>query len=154
MALWRGWHGTLKRAVWYFEDGGMALWRGWYGTFEEGGVVLWRWWYGTLKRVVWYFEEGGVVLWRGWCGTILIFWNVVILQLKTTESISNTTDDRLLQRVIAEKSMRAIHSASSVQAVVDTCMREQTVVDAPGTTTTSTVRLGSTSLMVEMSLTN
>ena len=72
--LWRRWYGTLKRVVWYFEEGGVVLWRGRCGTlkravwyFEEGGVVLWRGWYGTLKRVVWYFEEGGVVLWRGWC---------------------------------------------------------------------------------------
>ena len=41
------WYGTLKRVVWYFEEGGMVLLRGWYGT---------------LKRVVWYFEEGGMVL--------------------------------------------------------------------------------------------
>ena len=40
------WCGTLKRLVWYFE---------------EGGVVLLRGWCGTLKRVVWYFEEGCVV---------------------------------------------------------------------------------------------
>ena len=36
--------GTLKRLVWYCE---------------EGGVV--RGWYGTLRKVAWYFE-GGVVL--------------------------------------------------------------------------------------------
>ena len=46
---WTKWCGTLKRVVWYFE---------------EGGVVLWRGWCGTLKRVVRYFEEGGVVIWR------------------------------------------------------------------------------------------
>ena len=51
--LWRGWCGTLKRMVWYFE---------------EGGVVLWRGWCGSLKRVVLYFEDGGVELWRWWCG--------------------------------------------------------------------------------------
>ena len=35
-----GWakNGSLKRVVWYFE---------------EGGVVLWRGWCGTLKRAVW-----------------------------------------------------------------------------------------------------
>ena len=66
MVLWRGWCGTLKRVVWYFEDGGVVIWRGllkrvaWY--FKEGGVVLWR---GLLKRVAWCFEECGVVLWRG-----------------------------------------------------------------------------------------
>ena len=54
--LWRGWCGTLKRAVWYFEESGVVLWGVlWY--FQEGGVVLWR--------VLWYFEEGGVLLWRG-----------------------------------------------------------------------------------------
>ena len=37
----------MKRAVWYFE---------------EGGVVLLRGWCGTLKMVMRYFEEGGVVL--------------------------------------------------------------------------------------------
>ena len=42
--LWRWWYGTLKRVVWYFED---------------GGVILWRRWCDTLKRVVWNFEEGG-----------------------------------------------------------------------------------------------
>ena len=76
--LWRGWCGTLKRpVVWYFEEGDVVLWRGWCGTlkrvvcyFEEGGVVLWRGFCGTLKRVVWYFEEGDVLLWRGWCGTL------------------------------------------------------------------------------------
>ena len=31
--------GTLKRIVWYFEDGCVVLWRGWSGT---------------LKRVVWW----------------------------------------------------------------------------------------------------
>ena len=40
---------TLKRVVWYFE---------------EGDVVLLRGWCGTLKRVMWYFEEGGVLLRR------------------------------------------------------------------------------------------
>ena len=38
---------TLKRVVWYFE---------------EGGMVLCKWWYGTLKRVVWCFEEGDMSL--------------------------------------------------------------------------------------------
>ena len=55
LVCWRGWCGTLKRMVWYFE---------------EDDVVLWRGWCGTLKRVLWYFEEGGVVLWRGRCGTL------------------------------------------------------------------------------------
>ena len=32
---------TLKRVVWYVENGDVVLWRGWYGI---------------LKRVVWYFE--------------------------------------------------------------------------------------------------
>ena len=66
IVLWRGWYGTLKSVVWYFEEGGVVLWRGWCGTlkrvvwyFEEGSVVLWRGWRGTLKRVVCYFEEGG-----------------------------------------------------------------------------------------------
>ena len=83
--LWRGWYGTLTRAVWYFEEGGVVLWREWCGTlkrgvwyFEEGGVELWIGWCGTLNRVVcnplnrmvWYFEEGDVVLWRGLCGTL------------------------------------------------------------------------------------
>ena len=39
--------GTLKRVVWYFE---------------EGGVVLRRRWCGTLKDVVLFFEVGGVTL--------------------------------------------------------------------------------------------
>ena len=55
LVFWRGWCGTLKRAVWYFG---------------ESGVVLLRGLCGTLKRVVWYFEECDVVLWRGWCGTL------------------------------------------------------------------------------------
>ena len=38
---------TLKRVVWYFEEGGMVLLSGWYGTF---------------KWVVWYYEERGMVL--------------------------------------------------------------------------------------------
>ena len=83
---WRrkNWCATLKRAVRYYEDGGVVLWRGWCGTlkmvvwnFEDGGVVLWRGWCVTMKMVVWYFEEGGVlledggvVLWRGRCGTL------------------------------------------------------------------------------------
>ena len=75
--LWRGWYGTLKTVVWYFEEGCVVLWRGlcgilkrvvWY--FEEGGVVLWRGLCGTLNSVVWYSEEGGMVLWRGWYGTL------------------------------------------------------------------------------------
>ena len=71
--LWTVSYGTLKRVVWYFEEGGVVLWRGWCGTlkkvmwyFEYGGVILWRGWCGTLNRVVCYFEEGDVVLWR-WC---------------------------------------------------------------------------------------
>ena len=72
--LWWGWIyiryvtynkercGTLKRAVWYFKNGGVIL--------EEGGVILWRGWCDTLKRVMWYFGDGGVVLWRGWCATL------------------------------------------------------------------------------------
>ena len=67
---------TLKRVMWYFEEGDVVLWRGWCGTlkrvvwyFEEGDVVLWRGWCGTLKRVMWYFEEGNVVLWR-WYTTL------------------------------------------------------------------------------------
>ena len=39
--------GTLKRVMWYFE---------------EGEVVLRKWSCGTLKRVIWYFEEGDVEL--------------------------------------------------------------------------------------------
>ena len=39
--------GTLKRIVWYFE---------------EGRVVFCRGWCSVLKRVAWYFEEGDVVL--------------------------------------------------------------------------------------------
>ena len=39
MVLCRGWCATLKRVVWYFEE----------------GIVL------TLKMVVLYFEEGDVV---------------------------------------------------------------------------------------------
>ena len=77
MVLWRGLYGTLKRVVWYFEEGGVVLWIGLHGTlkrvvwyFEEGCMVLWRGLYGTLKMVVWYFEEGGVVLWRGLHGTL------------------------------------------------------------------------------------
>ena len=77
MVLWRGWYGTLKRVVRYFEHGCMVLWRGLYGTlkrvvryFEDGGMVLWRRLYGTLKRVVLYFEEGGMILWRGWHGSL------------------------------------------------------------------------------------
>ena len=76
--------GTLKRLMWYFEEGIILLWRGWCGTlkrvlwyfeevmwyFKEGDVVLWRGWCGTSKRVMWYLEEGGVVLWIGWCGTL------------------------------------------------------------------------------------
>ena len=81
--VWRGWCGTLKRVVWYFEESGLVLWRGWCGTLKrwcgtlKRVVVLWRGWYGTLKRVVWYFEEvvwyfeeGCVVLWRGWYVTL------------------------------------------------------------------------------------
>ena len=45
---------TLKRVVWYFEEGCVVLYGGWCGT--------WRAWCGTLKKVVWYFEEGDVVL--------------------------------------------------------------------------------------------
>ena len=45
--LLRGWCGTLKRVVWYFE---------------EGGLVLLRWWRGTLKMVLWYFDEVCVIL--------------------------------------------------------------------------------------------
>ena len=77
VVLWRGWCGTLKTVVCYFEEGDVVLWRWWCGTlkmamwyFKEGVVVLWRGRCGTLKRMVWYFEEGGVVLWRGWCGTL------------------------------------------------------------------------------------
>ena len=46
--------GSLKRAMWYFEEGGMVLFRGY--------VVLWRGWCSTLERVVLYFEKGGVVV--------------------------------------------------------------------------------------------
>ena len=91
---WYVLYGTLKRVVWYLEEGvlaqkhdlivlvcivegGVVLWREWCDTlkrvlsyFVEGGVVLWGGWCGTLRRVVWYFEEGGVLLWRGWCGTL------------------------------------------------------------------------------------
>ena len=28
VVLWRGWCGTLKMVVWYFEEGGMVLWKG------------------------------------------------------------------------------------------------------------------------------
>ena len=31
----RGWCGTLKRVVWYFEDGGVVLWRGCCGTIKR-----------------------------------------------------------------------------------------------------------------------
>ena len=67
----KGMCGTLKRVMWYFEEGGVVLWRRWCGTLKR--AVLW--WCGcfrrvvryieeggTLKRVVWYFEEGGVVV--------------------------------------------------------------------------------------------
>ena len=44
--------------AWYFEEGAVLLGRGWYRTlkravwyFKEGGVL-------RLKRVVCYFEEG------------------------------------------------------------------------------------------------
>ena len=47
--------GTLKRLVWYCEEGGVV--RGWYGTLRK--VAQWR---GTLKKVVWYFDEGGILL--------------------------------------------------------------------------------------------
>ena len=40
---------TLKRVMFYFEEGGVVLSRGWP-------------WCVTLKRVVWYSEEGGMVL--------------------------------------------------------------------------------------------
>ena len=60
--------GTLKRVVWYFEEGSVVLCREWSGTlkmavryFEEWCDTLKRV-CGTLKRMVWYFEEGGVVL--------------------------------------------------------------------------------------------
>ena len=43
--LWRGLCGTLRRVVWYFE---------------EGCVVLWRGWCGTLKRVMWYSYDSEV----------------------------------------------------------------------------------------------
>ena len=42
MILWRGWCGTLKRVIWYFEEGGLVLWRGWCVT---------------LKRAVWYLVD-------------------------------------------------------------------------------------------------
>ena len=84
LVLWRRWCGTLKRVVWYFEEGGVVHWSGWYCTlkrvmwyFEEGGVVLWRWWCGTLKRVMLYFEEGVVVLWRGRCDTLKRWWDTL-----------------------------------------------------------------------------
>ena len=53
--------GTLKRVVWYFEEGDVVLCRGWCGTLKRvcgtlKGVV----WY--FEEGVWYFEEGGVVL--------------------------------------------------------------------------------------------
>ena len=67
--LWRGWCGTLKRVMLYFEGGDVLVWRGCCGTlkmvmwyFKEGHMVLWRGWCGTLKRMIWYFKEGGVVL--------------------------------------------------------------------------------------------
>ena len=34
VVLWRGWCGTLKRVVWYLEEGGVVLWRGWCGTLK------------------------------------------------------------------------------------------------------------------------
>ena len=56
----------MKRAMWYFEEGGVVLRRWWCGTLKRWCVVLRRWWCGTLKRVVWYLdEEGGVVFLRG-----------------------------------------------------------------------------------------
>ena len=70
--LWRGWCGTLKRAMWYFEEGDVVFWRGY---FHESVVVLWRGLCGTLKRALWYFEEGGVVLWRGWFDSFLGVFN-------------------------------------------------------------------------------
>ena len=47
MVLSRGWCGTLKMALPYFE---------------EGDAIPSRGWYGTLKRVLPYFEYGGMIL--------------------------------------------------------------------------------------------
>ena len=46
---------TMKRVMWYFE---------------EGDVVLWRRLCDTLNRVMGFFEDGCVVLWRAWCVTL------------------------------------------------------------------------------------
>ena len=58
------WCGTLKRVVWYFEEGGIWYFEdaGMRLNMEEGGMVLCIGMFGTLKRVVWYFEEGCMVL--------------------------------------------------------------------------------------------
>ena len=45
--LWRGWRGTLKRVVCFFEEDCMVLWRGWCST---------------STMIVWYFEEESMVL--------------------------------------------------------------------------------------------
>ena len=53
---WKVWCSTLKRVVWYFEEGGVLLGR--------GGVLLGRERCVSLKRVVCFFEEWFVTLKR------------------------------------------------------------------------------------------
>ena len=88
------WCGTLKRVVWYVEEGDVILWRGWCVTlkrvvyyFEEGDVVLWNGWFITLKRVGCYFETGGLLLCRGWCDTLKVCFNTNFFMIIYIQSL-------------------------------------------------------------------
>ena len=88
----RGSCGTLKRVVWYFEEGRLVLWRGSAGT---------------LKRVMQYFEYARVVLWRVSCGTLSLSMSAVMYWYVTRKLIFLSTTHVFLcwfiQNVVASR---------------------------------------------------
>ena len=103
MVLWRGWYGTLKRVVWYFEEGGVVLWRGWYGTLKSVLMVnLPHPQQQVSGRFYFFFRENG--------DYILIPWRVLLAPYKIAATFTRfaTIFDSLKRHNIIFLYQRAI----------------------------------------------